>query len=104
MISDNCMKQLVNVPTHKLGHIIDWVLVREQNSSLVSVKNILEYPDLSDHHLVACELAIPRPSTPTRSVTSRNLRRIEPAAFGSDLRAAVGDCLCNFLTMRLPCI
>ena len=91
MVSDNCMKQLVNVPTHRLGNIIDWVLVRDHDS-LVSFKNVLEYPGISDHFLVSCELAIAPPSFPMRTVTSRNIRRIDPAALGSDLGAVVGDC------------
>ena len=48
MLSDHNLTQLVNVPTHKCGHILDWVVVRTENSCFC-FDSVQDYPDLSDH-------------------------------------------------------
>ena len=68
MLSDHNPTQLVNVPTHKRGHILDWVVVRTENSCFCFD---CEHPDLSDHECVVCTLAVTMPSRRRRPVTSR---------------------------------
>ena len=84
MLSDHNLTQLVNVPTHKRGHILDWVVVRTENSSFC-FDSVQDYPDLSDNKAVpACwpsdNKAVPacctKPSPRRHLVTSRNIKAI----------------------------
>ena len=45
MLSDYNLTQLVNVPTHKRGHILDWVVVRTENSCFC-FDSVQDYPCL----------------------------------------------------------
>ena len=82
------MHQLVNAPTQRCGHTLDWVVVRE-GASRVTFRGVLECPGLSDHQAVACKLSNVCPSPPTCSVMSRNLHQVEPTEFKRELQAAV---------------
>ncbi len=90
MLSDHGFKQLVDVPTHRSGHTLDWVVVRDTHS-LVSFRDVREYPNLSDHSAVSCRLAVACPPPPLRCVTSRNLRAVDPAAFQKDVEEFAAD-------------
>ena len=74
MLGDNNSTQLVDVPTHKRGHILDWVVVRRDGNRM-SFDGVLDYPDLSDHKAVVCFLATASPQISNRLVTSRNIPR-----------------------------
>ena len=67
MLSDHNLTQLVSVPTHKRGHILDWVVVRTENSCFC-FDSVQDYPDLSDHKAVACTLAVTKPSPHRRNI------------------------------------
>ena len=86
LLSDHNLTQLVNVPTHKCGHILDWVVVHTESSCL-SFEGVRDCPDLSDHKAVVCTLAVAKPSPRRRLVTSRNIRAICPSDFQCDMRA-----------------
>ena len=88
MLSDHNLTQLVNVPTHKRGRILDWVVVRTENSCFC-FDSVQDYPDLSDHKAVVCTLAVTKPSPSRRLVTSRNIKAICLSDFQSDVRAWV---------------
>ena len=60
MLSDHNLTQLVNVPIHKRGRILDWVVVRTENSCFC-FDSVQDYPDLSDHKAVVCTLAVRNP-------------------------------------------
>nr|KAG5685192.1 hypothetical protein BaRGS_011091 [Batillaria attramentaria] len=79
---------LVDQPTQRCGHTLDWVVVRA-DTSLVSVQEVREYPETSDHFVVVCRLAISRPPLPTRVVTSRKLRSVDPVEFQNDVKSVV---------------
>ena len=88
MLSDHNLTQLVNVSTHKRGHILDWVVVHTENSCFC-FDSVQDYPDLSDHKAVVCTLAVTKPSPRRRLVTSRNIKAICLSDFQSDVRAWV---------------
>ena len=74
--------------THKRGHILDWVVVRTENSCFC-FDSVQDYPDLSDHKAVICTLAVTKPSPRRRLVTSRNIKTICLSDFQSNMRAWV---------------
>ena len=73
LLSDHSLTQIVNVPTHKCGHLLDCVVVRF-DSSCLSFEGVQDYHDLSDHKAADRTLAVAKPSTRRRLVTSRNIR------------------------------
>ena len=48
MLSDHALTQLVDVPTHRCGHTLDWAVVRSDVSCLV-LERVDDMPGLSDH-------------------------------------------------------
>ena len=47
-LSDHGLTQLVDVPTHRCGHILDWAVVRSDVSCLV-LEKVDDMPGLSYH-------------------------------------------------------
>ena len=88
LLGDYSLTQLANVPTHKCGYILDWVMVHTESCRL-SFEGVRDCPDLLNHKAVVCTLAVAKPSRRRRLVTSRNIRAICPSDFQSDLRALV---------------
>ena len=86
ILTDHRLCQLVDCPTQRAGHTLDWIVVREEGS-LVSLQATKEYPGTTDHSALICNLAIARPAPPSRLVTSRNLRRVDPEAFKTTVRS-----------------
>ena len=48
MLSDHGLTQLVDVPTHRCGHTLDWAVVRSDASCLV-LERVDDMPGLCDH-------------------------------------------------------
>ena len=51
VLSDFGFSQLVDRPTHKLNHILDWVVVCK-DKTLIIYDDVIEYPGLSDHFAI----------------------------------------------------
>ena len=71
MLSDHGLTQLVDVPTHRCGHTLDWAVARSDVSCLV-LERVDDMFGLSDHRSVLCQITITAPSRSKRTVTSRN--------------------------------
>ena len=48
MLSDHGLTQLVDVPTHRCGHTLDWAVVCSDVSCLV-LERVEDMPGISDH-------------------------------------------------------
>ena len=88
LLSDHSLSQLVNVPTNKCGHILDWVVVHS-DSTCLSSEGMWDCPDLSDNKVVICTLAVAMTPPCRHPVTSRNIRAVYPSDFQCDVRALV---------------
>ena len=75
MLSDHGLTQLVDVPTHRCGHTLDWAVVRSDVSSLV-LERVDDMPGLSDHRSLLCQMQITAPIKSKRTVTSRNTKAV----------------------------
>ena len=84
LFSDNCLTQLIHDPTHCRGHILDWMVVRENNGS-VSQCNVLS-TSFSDHDAIVGLTALNSSLTDCRVVSSRNLRKINSAEMEADIQ------------------
>ena len=78
LLNDHDLVQLVDMPTHKRGHVLDWVVVRRDASclSLETVENIA----LSDHSAIYCSVNVQWP-------TARNLRAMNSTDFQADIKS-----------------
>lgn len=78
------LKQHVSVPTHHLGNTIDLLLTRssDQGVSNIRVQDHL----VSDHYVVYLSIAITRPPRPTKTITTRNFKKLDVTALKADLK------------------
>ena len=82
LLNDHDLVQLVDMPTHKRDHVLDWVVVRRE-ASCFSLETSL---NLSDHSAIYCSVNVGRPASRKRLVTSRNLRAMNSADFQADIK------------------
>ena len=88
MLQDHDLVQIVDVPTYKGGHILDWVVMRS-NVSCLSLTNVKEIDVLGDHKAIFSTISIKQPSEAKQLVMSRNMRAIDSISFLSDVEALV---------------
>ena len=85
MLSDDGLTQLVDVPTHRCGHTLDWAVVRSDVSCLV-LERVDDMPGLSDNRSFLCQMTITAPSKSKRTVTSRNTKAVSLPDFQADVK------------------
>ena len=78
-----CLQQLVGQPAHRCGHTLDWMIVRD-DSVIIDILDVINTA-LSDHRKVFCSLSLRKPQRVEQQVTARNLRRIDPTRFQTDV-------------------
>ncbi|WP_374211076.1 hypothetical protein, partial [Thiolapillus sp.] len=81
------LEQAVSQPTHQRGHILDWILYREEERLLLSC--IVKHGVSSDHLPVLCYLDVSRPKQQSVFHTTRNIRAIDRQAFKADVSTLV---------------
>ena len=84
LFSDNCLTQLIHDPTHCRDHILDWMVVRENNGS-VSQCNVLS-TSFSDHDAIVGITALNTSLTDCQVASSRSLRKINSAEMEADIQ------------------
>ena len=83
VLANLSLEQLVNVPTHRRGHTLDWLITNCATDVLdLTVADML----LSDHFIISFDLLFRKPGRVTKKVTSRNIRSVDMYAFRTDLR------------------
>ena len=85
MLTDHGLTQLVDVPTHRCGHTLDWAVVRSDASCLV-LERVDDMPGLSDHRSFLCQMTITAPSKSKRTVKSRNTKAVSLPDFQADVK------------------
>ena len=71
LLRDNRLRQVMEEPTHRHGHTLDWLVVREDRT--LRQAGVLDLV-LADHEAVSCELSSDTPKDTTaqsRQVISR---------------------------------
>ena len=77
--------QSVTTPTHRSGHILDWVIHRKDDVTLLSATTS---PTLqSDHYSVLTQRNIFKPPPHAVYIEARNIAGIDLSSFRSDLQA-----------------
>ena len=78
------LHQHVNAPTHDSGHVLDLILTPSTEPNLVS-DLVVHSVCFSDHHLLSCRIASPRPQLSITSYSYRAIKQIDINAFRRDL-------------------
>ena len=76
------LQQMVSKPTQRAGHILDWVVVRNQN--ICSEFQVID-KCISDHSVVSFLTCFDKPASKKRTILTRNIRTIDSNKFTSDL-------------------
>ena len=78
-----CLVQVINKPTHRCGHIIDWVIVRPDDD--IHRKSTVTDSLESDHYCTKSyfNISVSMPSTLYRTV--RNIAKIDRPSFIAEL-------------------
>ena len=83
------LKQHVNVPTHKFGHILDLVITDQAYPNLLLANGpLIEGYVESDHVPLRFHISWMKPAKPSRSIKYRRWKTLNKEAFNADLRAA----------------
>jgi hypothetical protein len=77
------LKQHVSSPTHTSGHLLDLVLSRPSDNVVHSTK---VSSLISDHHAIHCSLNVSRPPLPQKTITYRNLKKLDMEEFQACLQ------------------
>ncbi|KAL8612472.1 hypothetical protein ACOMHN_058600 [Nucella lapillus] len=85
-LSDRNLSQLVNVPTQKKGHILDWIITN-QPEDIIDLTVVDK--QISDHFLISFSLRLCKPRRRTREVTSRKLKDIDLDVFKADVTTSL---------------
>ena len=82
--------QSVTTPTHRSGHILDWVVHRKDDETLLSttISPTLQ----SDHYSVLTQLNIFKRPPHAVYIEARNVAAIDLSSFRSDLQAGLDSC------------
>ena len=77
--------QLVDVPTHNHGNILDWVITRENFRSFVTSIEVKDHL-ISDHFVISLLTDFTKPRNEKKTILCRNLKGINKEKFCEDLK------------------
>ena len=115
VVLDNLsLHQLVNVPTHRRGHTLDWLITNHATNVLDLTVFVML---LSDHFVISFDMLLRKPIREKRKIISRNIGAIDIPDFRTDVHnllesATQSDstdplgvfhtCLCQLLDRHAP--
>ena len=77
------LEQSVRTPTHKGGHIIDWIIHRPSDNILQNTN--ISYELSSDHYCITCQLDVSLPAPRPALSKRRNIKSINRMSFMKDI-------------------
>ncbi len=86
LLSNSNMKQLVNVPTHRLGHTLDLIITRDDDDT-ISLRQVIN-EHLSDHFSIQCEAQFSKPKPVRKYMVYRKTCSIDVNQFASDIESS----------------
>ena len=86
------LTQLIFEPTHKAGHILDWLITRnEKHDSIMKIR--VKDLCISDHFLITFTIDFKKPKRPVKEIMSRNMRAISYDDLSFDLALSCATCV-----------
>ena len=98
LLTELGLHQIVNTPTHKLGHILDGFIVRKDSCFTLSKVEDLA---LSDHFALFGFVRLSFKVHLKKYVTSRNFRSLDLDKFQTDVRKCINECTVNMNVEQL---
>ena len=89
LLGTHNLLQLVDKPTHRDGHILDWIVVRDDDSSIDCV-DVLD-KGFSDHFFVFFKTSMLKPKCVKKKVQYRNIKGIDHQSFSTDIQTQVNS-------------
>ena len=78
------LMQTVDKPTHRCGHILDWILhIRDDN---ILRTTHVSHQFISDHFIIICDMDLFVPSPPPTSICKRKLTSIDNCILMQDIK------------------
>ena len=77
------LSQLTALPTHKAGHILDWVIAHSDVKLVAEIS--ISHPGLPDHTTVLFILSLPKLTHLAKPISFRRLKTINTVTFLDDL-------------------
>ena len=74
ILAHHSLLQLVDKPTHRGGHILDWVVVRDTDPNYVETS--VKSAPVSDHSVVLINVKVVKDKNKEKTTTSRNLKAV----------------------------
>ena len=93
ILDDYDLIQLVDKPTHRCGNILDWTIIRK-NNSLLTFQCVEQLPGLSDHFGIFSSLDMRPPIQNKHYISTRNIKDIDLNEFRSQVQELVKN-LCS---------
>ena len=84
------ISQKVDVPTHRLGHTLDWVILQNGDNCVKAIE-IENNRVISDHFLIFIDLNVKKPKKEKKTVESRKIKDIVFTDFYKDLEFSFKD-------------
>ena len=81
------LKQIVRKPTQKSNHILDWVIVRDDDELIQNIDVIDKC--LSDHYVITFNVIMSKPKAIKRHIRSRDLKNMNHNDFSSDVKSTL---------------
>ncbi|GFS06279.1 hypothetical protein ElyMa_001219600 [Elysia marginata] len=89
LLAENDLQPLVNFPTHRAQHLIDWVIAPKSGNSIKLID--VTTKSVSDQAIITIDMAFSKPSKLVKTVTSRRRKAIDLDQIKSDVRSALPD-------------
>ena len=93
LLANRNFVQVIDKPTHRKKHILDWVIIRDGDNTLHDIEVVDKC--ISDHFVITFCVNTLKPKSAKRQVISRNVRSIDSELFSTDIKSAlpvaVGD-------------
>ena len=82
------LQQLVNCPTHRSGHCIDHIIIK--NNSKLEISEPTTIWEISDHWVISCVISITKPKVTRKEYRYRKIKDLYTKEVGEDLETMIG--------------
>ena len=81
------LQQLVNCPTHRSGHCIDHIIIK--NNSKLDISEPTTIWEISDHWMIKCVISITKPKITRKECRYRKIKDLYTKEVGKDLETMI---------------
>ena len=81
------LQQLVNCPTHRSGHCIDHIIIK--NNSKLEISEPTTIWEISDHWMITCVISITKPNITRKECRYRKIKDLYTKEVGEDLETMI---------------